>query len=345
MENSGDVQAGVPLLRYTYVAAVLSVLESNNHSITRAARISKLPLLVDDPRSLVPKRPFFRFLDKAWNAETTMAGLDAGVLVAENGDARYLIDAACQPGGMLLDGIRVLIRLAGREANEMPMGMKLTQSGGWLWLRALPHPSGDSYPGLRSNEILPLGVFLVLARRFLGAQWTPRYIELQALQVSAVMKNRFPTTCFKFAQPQMAVWFSDCELQQTLEAAPKQDLTECKDESVTFDLVPGLKAAISTYLLEANETPMSLGLAADFTRCSERTLQRRLSDAGTSFRCVYEQAMTSSAQRFLKDRSLKVSEIAAMHGYDARHFIRAFRRATGITPGRYRQLLAQDKVS
>jgi AraC-like DNA-binding protein len=54
-------------------------------------------------------------------------------------------------------------------------------------------------------------------------------------------------------------------------------------------------------------------------------------------RCRVEQA-----RNLLENTSLGISEIAVAVGfYDASHFIRVFRRATGMTPGAYRKLISR----
>ena len=71
---------------------------------------------------------------------------------------------------------------------------------------------------------------------------------------------------------------------------------------------------------------------------SERTLQRRLSEEGTSFAQLVDDVRRALAHEYLADRRLAVYEVAGLLGYsEPSAFFRAFRRWTGKTPLEVRQ--------
>jgi AraC-like DNA-binding protein len=73
---------------------------------------------------------------------------------------------------------------------------------------------------------------------------------------------------------------------------------------------------------------------------SARTLQRRLSELGTSHADLLDEARTELAQRYLGERSLSIGEVAFLVGYaDVPTFHRAFKRCTQRTPGEHRRSL------
>lgn len=73
---------------------------------------------------------------------------------------------------------------------------------------------------------------------------------------------------------------------------------------------------------------------------SSRTLQRRLSGEGTSFKRVVDATRESLARHYLGRTKLSVSEIAFLLGFDeATSFFRAFQRWTGTTPEAMRREL------
>jgi len=75
---------------------------------------------------------------------------------------------------------------------------------------------------------------------------------------------------------------------------------------------------------------------------STRTLQRRLRDWGFSFEEVVDDIRRSEAIRKVLSGAEAGKEIAFMLGYsDQAHFIRAFRRWTGMTPSAYRLQVSQ----
>jgi AraC-like DNA-binding protein len=77
---------------------------------------------------------------------------------------------------------------------------------------------------------------------------------------------------------------------------------------------------------------LSLAAVARIVGCSERTLQRRLTDAGTSFRRIVDEARRSRAFAMLENGAA-VPELAAVLGYAEETAVhRAFKKWTGTTP-------------
>jgi AraC-like DNA-binding protein len=71
---------------------------------------------------------------------------------------------------------------------------------------------------------------------------------------------------------------------------------------------------------------------------SERTLFRRLSEQGLSFKRVLLELRVKLAREYLADARLSQSEIALLLGYSEQSaFHRAFKREVGLTPRQYQQ--------
>lgn len=70
-----------------------------------------------------------------------------------------------------------------------------------------------------------------------------------------------------------------------------------------------------------------------------RSLQRRLSEDGTSFRALLLETQGDLAQRLLGEPALSIAEVAVLLGFsETAAFHRSFQRTTGMTPGRFRSL-------
>ncbi|REB07067.1 AraC family transcriptional regulator [Sporosarcina sp. BI001-red] len=68
-----------------------------------------------------------------------------------------------------------------------------------------------------------------------------------------------------------------------------------------------------------------------------RTLQRRLSEEGTSFKSLLTQTRHDQAREYLRDSSLDIKEVAFLIGYeDQNSFYRAFHLWEGDTPSNWR---------
>jgi AraC-like DNA-binding protein len=76
---------------------------------------------------------------------------------------------------------------------------------------------------------------------------------------------------------------------------------------------------------------------------SERTLQRRLADEGTSFQRVLDDTRRELAQHYLGQRNVSLADIAYLLGFtDQSSFFRGARRWFGSSPRDYRVRLVTE---
>jgi AraC-like DNA-binding protein len=104
-------------------------------------------------------------------------------------------------------------------------------------------------------------------------------------------------------------------------------------------------AAVSPTFVERARLQVAAGLdrgevtaddVARRLRVAERTLRRRLGEAGTGYRELLDDVRRERALALAKDPRLSVSQIANQLGFSgATSFGRAFRRWTGVLPSLY----------
>ncbi len=100
------------------------------------------------------------------------------------------------------------------------------------------------------------------------------------------------------------------------------------------DVLSRAKLALIDML--SNGEPTRAGLAHRL-HMSERTLGRRLSDRGVSFRALLDNVRKELALGYLDEPHHAVTDVAYMLGFsDQSNFARSFRRWTGRTPSQYR---------
>ena len=76
---------------------------------------------------------------------------------------------------------------------------------------------------------------------------------------------------------------------------------------------------------------------AQSLQLSERTLQRRLDEEGTSFQQLLDDTRRTLAEQYLARADLALLEVAYLLGFaDPSNFFRAFKRWFAMTPGEYR---------
>ena len=108
--------------------------------------------------------------------------------------------------------------------------------------------------------------------------------------------------------------------------------------SLKFDRMEYSAAQVEYQLLLAGDCGLSLAEAAKRLGVSERTLVRRLHNAGTTYRLLRDAHRRQRAEELLRDGTLTVAELAYRLGYeDSANFNRACRRWFGRSPGKLRR--------
>jgi AraC-like DNA-binding protein len=134
---------------------------------------------------------------------------------------------------------------------------------------------------------------------------------------------RFPTRVFDKPGPALA-WLG----QPHLEGPLRSIAAELAEEGASLRAVRAHLFASPTSTLA--QVSRSLGM-------SDRSLQRQLTGAGTSFRIEAIQARIEAAKKLLAETDLKLSAIALDVGCaSSQHFSVQFRRVTGSTPSAWR---------
>lgn len=119
-------------------------------------------------------------------------------------------------------------------------------------------------------------------------------------------------------------------LQKLLREHAEALLARLPSESLSARVVSLLSAQLSQGEPDRSQLAQTLHL-------SERTLQRRLADEGSSYQQLLNDTRRQLAERYLRDGQLAATEIALLLGYsEPSVFFRAFRQWTGLTPGEYR---------
>ncbi|MCT4554569.1 MAG: AraC family transcriptional regulator [Pelagimonas sp.] len=96
-------------------------------------------------------------------------------------------------------------------------------------------------------------------------------------------------------------------------------------------------------LLDLRNDP-SIGATAQKLGVSERTLRRRLSEEGTSFRSILVEARLVIGHELLREAKLDVSTVAYRTGYsEPSSFVRAFTQHFGYSPGKVK-FAARDPI-
>jgi AraC-like DNA-binding protein len=175
-----------------------------------------------------------------------------------------------------------------------------------------------------------------------GPQWKPDLILLPRRRPTDIGPYREVLgTPVRFDAVQCAVLFPSTWLGKPI-AGSDPMLHALIEEHAVRDLggelpmlIGEVRRAIRTMLLGGLSSRAEL---ASRLGMHERTLGRRLQEAGTTFQELLDEERADVARQLLKDTRTSVARISASLGYrDPTVFTRAFRRWAGVTPREFRR--------
>ena len=337
-----NVLEHIPMRRveYTNILATLTpfleALEEGGVPYRPTLAKAGLPTEIDDPLQEVEVRRLMRFVHQIAYDE----GLpQLGMLASLRGPERVLhprILSGIRNSPSLLTALRAvcgLVHLQGR-------GLR-------VWLDLRPHQlrvchatlSSSTQPGAEHFEIVRTVRLVTIIERFLGRGWRPSRVDF-------VMP--------RLKDPLFLEWLRDGEVRTGAPCGMIPIPIERLGDDVTsgggdarvhghtrsgdssWDLrLELLEATVTSRLF--HEVP-TIEVAADMLDCRVRTLQRRLAEAGTTYREFLAHLRFREGRRLLRHSDMTIREVAHRVGYtDASNFARAFRRISGISPEEIRR--------
>lgn len=183
---------------------------------------------------------------------------------------------------------------------------------------------------------------LSMAQRGIGRPISPKRVELQRVPAHREMYEahfRCPVT---FNAKQNALVFSKADMElpfvthnaDLLATVAPQLEAELRKQVAQKTFSEQAKGILKQLI--AGQRPGIQDLAREL-HLSTRTLQRRLTDEGTTFQCLLDDARRELARHYLLHSSRELNETAYLLGYeDANSFFRAFHNWEGTSPGHWR---------
>jgi len=147
---------------------------------------------------------------------------------------------------------------------------------------------------------------------------------------AAVNCARFPTALLSWPVPN-----ADVSMYPVLQRHAEQLLKQKQQAQQDGGIVAQVRAAISNNMAQDQAR---LPLIAQELLLSQRTLQRKLSEAGISFQQILDQTRKDTAIDYLQKTGFSLADIAFLLGYQEQSaFNHAFKEWTGASPGAYRE--------
>jgi AraC-like DNA-binding protein len=183
-----------------------------------------------------------------------------------------------------------------------------------------------------------VGSFLRMCRSSIGREFSPLLIELRRPRPASLAEfERLLRAPLRFDAERNRLTFAADGIERRLDAG-NPELARHSDAIANRHLVrterdnieARVRAVVERRLSEREPSPEEV---ACLLNVSARTLQRRLADAGTTFKAILDDTRRTLAFAYLSARQQSPGEITYLLGFScSSSFTRAFRRWTGQSP-------------
>ncbi|WP_397449218.1 AraC family transcriptional regulator [Pseudomonas sp. NA-150] len=238
----------------------------------------------------------------------------------------------------LKEGFMRLVRYQRIIAESADLSFRLIPEGYALILTV----HGDHLPPTRQSAEASLASALTFCGWLTGRTLQPRQVLIQGDQPKNMEPYRqafhAPMT---FNAPYDALVFERADMEAPLPTA-NEAMAQLHDRFAGEYLARFSESRVTHQarqvlcrLLPQGEPKREM--VAQTLHLSQRTLQRRLQDEGTSFQTLLDDTRRELAEQYLAQPQMSLLEIAYLLGFaDPSNFFRAFRRWFDETPGEYR---------
>jgi len=237
------------------------------------------------------------------------------------------------------DALTVLARFFIVHTNGALVGLELQADGSAFVTYSLV--AGLS---ARDRQTMELGLALLCneVRRHCGSAWVPRgvlFCHDRPPQLDSY--RRCFGSALRFNQDRNALWLDADTLRMPLAAGSGEAhamltpmlVSRLDDAQAVAVKVEGVMRALLPFSACNREN------VAQLANLSQRSLQRRLAETGTTFQQLRDQVRADIALKYLRQSKLRIAQIGEVLGYsEPAAFTRAFRRQHGQTPGQARGL-------
>jgi len=308
----------------------------DGEELARHADLSRLDL--SDPDTRIPVSA----IESLWRTviERLPDEADLGLRLGQTGQLREmgLVGYAMLHSSTLGEAFERLERYIRIISEAIQMRFERGEQHSSVVLNGPP-----SLDVLRHPAESRLAIMLSAARQMTGREIVPLEALFSHPRPASVAEHvRFFRAPLEFGRPNTALIFRNTDLELSV-ATADETLSGYLDR-LAEETLEGLGSEASflarvqrAIWIELSGGHPTLERTARELGVSARTLQRRLTEAGTSFTRLLERVRREMAFRLLRNRSLAVYEVAFLLGYsEPSTFYRAFRRWAGASPVEYR---------
>lgn len=339
----------IPLVSVQDIVSISEVLEYSHGSkaVENAFRASELPSKLRHEQDLfIPNSLLVSFIEIcARQSGSRYFGLEVGEnfpFTALGPYGEYVTRAA--------DLGEALFR-ASHALCFYESGSRLTIKDLGSSLQLAYYPASPHVLGARHQSDALACMLIGLVRHFAGPNWNPEFIELNYDDVSrrSVLEGFFKAPVhFGGVAIAISIPKNILSLQRPTETEISNlftihDVRRKMSNQLPRDFTGTVLGAIDIHMLDGFT---DIEHIAKWFNLGTRSLQRRLHQEGWSYRDLLQAKRLERATELLIETNATITVIATTLGYSSKqHFIRAYKKMAGVTPGRARQHLCAQAIT
>lgn len=317
-----------PIVRMAHSLAFAAFLRHIGTGPERFLENARLPVASDDSNAFVPLVQVWKFFDLAAHSIEHSLAWHVGRFTGEHHLNRPLLDKLRHAPSLYV-ALERFVQLVHSETSHIQLRLNERKTDVLL---STCYPGMIDTPGYHCAQAYQLGVITTIVRHHAGRDWFPDEIGIEAPNVPRDVSLLYPGSCIRVRRDfgYITIPRSILHLPPPEKIAPDfvpDDRLTLADE---FSYEETLGALLKPHLSEGYP---NADLAAALMDTSLRTLARRLSAEGVSYRNVVDNLRFTEARKLLENPDTRIKDAAAAVGFeDPSHFTRMFRRIGGISP-------------
>ncbi len=322
-----------------FVRKVVSVVDESvdKESLLRSVGID--PEGPVDPSLMVSDTEYYDFLERVAAADANGTTLPLRVGAAMNCDDYGAFGLAWKSAPNLRGSFERAERYARVLTNVSTYEVEGMDDGAFMHL----HREGVRRLGLRLSNEATLASIVSISRQASSQAFTPAAVYLKHPAPDSVTEHEAYFGCSIHFESERDALFVSQESLQTPNKLGDDSISKFFDSHLETEVSKleddnALERRVQIRIAEAlSEGVPPISDVARHFAMSGRTLQRRLSDRGTSFQALVDESRRRLAERLLSRTDYVLAEVAFMTGFSEQSaFTRAFKRWEGQTPRSYR---------
>ena len=329
------------LMRASTIFPIIAGLEKHGAPFTKLLHRVGLPEnIIEQPGNLIPQSAAWRF----------------GEIAAKySGDRLFghqcIVDHSGPIEGKLIElrksraeTLYEAIKLTVAKINMLTTGTRFwcEHKKDELWI--IRQPENKDEIENWQVELFAVTVLITAISQHMGCEWIPHKLRFRTQQYLAALPDSWLDADLGFERESTGISIPIIKLvdrtdhakiengKSSVHSQPFQDLRVLTPEM--------LQQAVMPFIINRNT---SIRTVADAFGLSERTFQRRLAMYNLNYRRLLGNARIQHAISMLDENDISITDLALELGYlNPGDFTRAFRERIGITPRRYRNMLANN---